>query len=198
METRNVLLAVILSTIVLVFWGTFFEAPIVEQEPTEKQITKNQDTTSPSIDGDEKNIETEISRDKVISNTNRIKVENNNLKGSISLEGAIIDDIIFKNYNETLNGESKVVFLNPKNSSNEYYVESGWVSGGDEKIKLPLPQTNWKAKGNSTLTPNSPVVLEWDNGNGLIFTKKIELDDKFLFKITQSIILSVLSLCTNK
>ena len=76
---------------------------------TANQITKNQDTTSPSIDGDEKNIETEISRDKVISNTNRIKVENNNLKGSISLEGAIIDDIIFKNYNESLDSEKKQI-----------------------------------------------------------------------------------------
>ena len=46
METRNVLLAIILSTVVLIFWGTFFEAPIVEQEPEEKQITKNQNNTS--------------------------------------------------------------------------------------------------------------------------------------------------------
>ena len=35
METRNVLLAIVLSTIVLIFWGTFFEAPIVE-EPSEE------------------------------------------------------------------------------------------------------------------------------------------------------------------
>ena len=31
METRNVLLAVILSTIVLVFWATFFEPPPIDQ-----------------------------------------------------------------------------------------------------------------------------------------------------------------------
>ena len=29
--------------------------------------------------------------------------------------------------------------------------------------------------------------MEWDNGEGLIFIKKIELDDKYFFKITQSI-----------
>ena len=45
----------------------------------------------------------------------------------------------------------------------------------------------WKVKNNKLLSPNNPVILEWDNKEGLVFIKKIELDDKFLFKITQSI-----------
>ena len=187
MDFKNVLLAIVLSTIVLIGWGTFFEAPIVEQQTTENEITKNEDLSSPSIDEGKKEIKNEITRNDVINNTNRIKIENENIKGSISLQGAIIDDIIFKNYNETLNGENKVIFLNPKNSSEEYFIETGWASGGNEKIKLPLGDTIWKVKGNSTLTPNNPVTIEWDNGDGLIFTKKIELDEKFLFKITQGI-----------
>ena len=187
MDFRNVLIAIELSTIVLIGWGTFFEAPIVEQQTTENEITKNEDLSSPSIDEGKKEIKNEIARNDIINNTNRIKIENENIKGSISLQGAIIDDIIFKNYNETLNGENKVIFLNPKNSSEEYFIETGWASDGNEKIKLPLGDTIWKVKGNSTLTPNNPVTIEWDNGEGLIFTKKIELDEKFLFKITQGI-----------
>ena len=187
MDFRNVLLAIVLSTIVLVGWATFFEPPIVEQQVTKDETTKNEDLSSPSIDEGKKEIKNEITRNDVINNTNRIKVENENIRGSISLQGAIIDDIIFKNYNETLNGENKVIFLNPKNSSKEYFIETGWASGGNEKIKLPLSDTIWKVKGNSTLTPNNPVTIEWDNGEGLIFTKKIELDEKFLFKITQGI-----------
>ena len=185
MDFKNVLMAIVLSTLVLVVWATFFEAPIVEQDTVEKQITKNEDLSSPSID--EKETKSEITRSDTINSTNRIKVENENIKGSISLEGAIIDDIIFKNYKETLNEENRVIFLNPKNSSNEYFIETGWASGGNEKIKLPLNNTIWKVKGNSTLTPNNPITLEWNNNEGLIFTKKIELDDKFLFKVTQGI-----------
>ena len=187
MDFKNVLMAIVLSTLVLIGWATFFDAPIVEQQSTENQITKNEDLSSPSIDESGKEIKSEITRNDVINNTNRIKVENENIKGSISLQGAIIDDIIFKNYNETLNGENKVIFLNPKNSSEEYFIETGWASSGNEKIKLPLGDSIWKVKGNSMLTPNNPVTIEWDNGDGLIFTKKIDLDDKFLFKITQSI-----------
>ena len=187
MEGKNVLLAIIFSTIVLVGWATFFEPPVVQQQVDDNQVSKNQDLPSPSLDENEKEIKNEVSRNDVINNTNRIKIENANIKGSISLEGAIIDDIIFKNYNETLNGESKVTFLNPKNFTKEYFIETGWASSGDENIKLPLVDTVWKVKGNKLLTPNNPVIVEWDNSEGLIFSKKIELDDKFLFKITQSI-----------
>ena len=187
MEFRNVLLAIVLSTIVLIGWATFFEAPIVEQQTAEKKISKNEDLSSPSIDGEENKIENENTRNDVINNTKRVNIENGNIKGSISLEGGIIDDILFKNYKEELGGEKNVIFLNPRNSSKEYFIETGWASSGKENIKLPLLDTIWQIKGNSTLTPNNPVTLEWDNGDNLIFTKKIELDDKFLFKITQSI-----------
>ena len=187
MDFRNVLLAIVLSTLVLIAWATFFEPPIVEQQASTDQITENKDLSSPSIDEKEGEIKNEITRNDVINNTNRIKIENKNIKGSISLQGAIIDDIIFKNYNENLNGKNKVIFLNPKNSPEEYFIETGWASSGNEKIKLPLDDSIWKVKGNSMLTPNNPVTIEWDNGDGLIFAKKIDLDDKFLFKITQSI-----------
>jgi len=187
MESRNVLLAIILSTTVLIFWAVFMEPPVIEQQAEEKQITKSQNETSPSIGEDGKVIDSEITRSEVINNTKRIYVENENIKGSISLEGGIIDDIIFKNYKEKLGEEENVTFLNPKNSSKEYFIETGWASSGDGKIKLPLLSTIWKIKGNNKLTPNNPITLEWDNGENLIFTKKIELDEKFLFKITQNI-----------
>ena len=77
--------------------------------------------------------------------------------------------------------------MNPKNSLNQYFIGTGWASGNSTKTNLPVDSTLWKVKGNSTLTPSTPVTLEWDNGEDLIFTKKIELDDKFLFKIEQSI-----------
>ena len=161
MEFRNVLLAIVLSTVVLIGWATFFEEPIVQQENVKKEINKNEDLSSPSID--EKNIPNEITRSEAINKTKRIKIENENMKGSISLKGALIDDITFKNYKETLDSENNVTFLNPKNSSKEYFIETGWASGGDEKIKLPLSETVWKVKGNNTLTPRDPVVVEWDN-----------------------------------
>ena len=185
MDSKNVLMAIVLSTLVLVFWATFFEPPPVERQIAEDQVTKSEELSSPSIEKVE--LSKKIARDDTIDSVARVKIENNNIKGSISLQGAIIDDIIFKNYKESLESDQKVIFLNPKSSDEGYYIETGWASNSSEKLKLPLDNTIWKVKGNKVLTPNNPIVLEWDNNEGLIFTKKIELDDKYLFKISQGI-----------
>ena len=187
MDTKNVLMAIVLSTIVLVFWSTFFEPPPppIEKQIAENQIAKDEKTSSPSIEKVE--LSKKISRNDTIDSADRVKIENKNIKGSLSLQGAIIDDIIFKNYKKSLNSDEKVIFLNPKSSSEGYYIETGWASNSNEKLKLPLDNTIWKVRSNRILLPNNPVVLEWNNNEGLIFTKKIELDEKFLFKITQSI-----------
>ena len=187
MDTKNVLMAIVLSTIVLVFWSTFFEPPPppIEKQIAENQIAKDEKTSSPSIEKVE--LSKKISRNDTIDSADRVKIENKNIKGSLSLQGAIIDDIIFKNYKKSLNSDEKVIFLNPKSSSEGYYIETGWASNSNEKLKLPLDSTIWKVRSNRMLSPNNPVVLEWNNNEGLIFTKKIELDEKFLFKITQGI-----------
>ena len=185
MDFRNVLMAIVLSTIVLVVWATLFEAPIVEKQIVENEIKKEEKVSTPSLE--EMESSKKISRNEAINKDDRNKLENNNIRGSISLVGGIIDDVIFKNYKKTLNSDEEVVFLNPKSSQEGYYIETGWASSGSQKLKLPLDNTNWTVKGNKLLTPNNPVVLEWDNNEGLVFTKKIELDTNFLFKITQSI-----------
>jgi len=185
MDSKNVLIAIVLSTLVLVFWAAFFEPPVTNNPVNESTRNQTQKSDSPSVET--KEIDDAATRDEAINNVNRIKVENQNIKGSISLQGGIIDDIIFKNYKEKLNSENRVAFLNPKNSINEYFIETGWAVGGDQKVSLPLDNTIWKIKGNNVLTPNNPILIEWNNNEGLIFTKKIELDEKFLFKITQKI-----------
>jgi len=185
MDSKNVLFAVVLSALVLIIWGAFFEPPPTKTQTTQNEIKQNVEDSSPSIEGTEN--KNKIERSAAINNVDRIKVENENIKGSISLKGAIIDDIIFKNYKKNLESEEKIIFLNPKDSPREYFIETGWASGGSEKINIPINETIWKVKGNNILTPNNPVVLEWDNGEGLLFTKKIELDNKFLFKISQKI-----------
>ena len=189
MDNKNVFIAIALSMSVLLFWGAFFETPrqINENQSQNKNeiIKKNeQSEITPNILPEK--IITKISRKDALTKVDRIIVENEKVTGSISLQGAIFDDLSFKNYKTTLDSEENVVFLNPKETQDGYYIESGWTSVGN-KIAVPNLDTIWKVKGNRVLSNNSDVTLEWDNGRGLTFTKTISLDEKYLFKIKQKV-----------
>ena len=193
MDNKNVFVAIALSMSVLLFWGAFFETPKKDnqnlknntqiQQKTENSITPSTNQ-SPSIN--QINIEKKLSRKDSINKSNRIKIENDNIIGSISLEGGLIDDISFKNHKQKVNGEKNIEFLNPLHSENGFYVESGWASIGNN-IKVPTKNSKWEVEGNKTLTDKSPIIIKWDNKDGVVFKKKIELDEKYLFKISQEI-----------
>ena len=185
METKNVIAAISLSAAVIILYGLFF-APS-PQELNQIQEEKNkiiQSSEAPSLEVDEKIIE--ISRNKALTENQRIIFENETIKGSISLKGSIIDDLIFKKYTETLNGTDQIILLNPKKVQNGYFVETGWVTN-NENIDVPNSQTVWQIEGNNKLTPNKPINLVWKNNQEIKFQKKISLDNQYLFTIDQSI-----------
>ena len=190
MDFRNVIFAIALSFAVLFGWSVIFETPRIEEqkklETENSKGIKNQESSAPSVNLENKSVK-KISREDSIKSTRRIKFENENVEGSISLKGGLIDDITFKKYNETLQSDRKVTYLNPSDTDNGYYVETGWASSNLKNTALPNSQTIWEVKGNNKLSVGNPVVLEWNNKSGLLFRKKIELDDKFLFRITQEI-----------
>ena len=190
MEFKNVIFAIVLSFAVLLSWSLFFETPQVEKQNENQQtevVKKNNTTDSDVPTVDTKNGAQAISRENSIEGSDRFYFENKNVKGSIALKGALIDDIVFKNYKEEINDNRKVVYLNPKETKDGYFIETGWATSNLEKASVPSPDSEWKVKGNKKLLPGNPVIIEWNNKSGLIFRKKIELDDKFLFKVTQEV-----------
>ena len=187
MEGKNLILAISLSALVLIMWSIFFVPPPPTIDKNQNKIEKIQeknDISSPSIETTKK-IKT-VSRAKSLKTTKRIPVENENIIGSISLTGGIVDDIIFKNYTQNINSEEKVILLSPNGLDEGYYIETGWAST-NKNIVLPNNKTEWSTVGNSKLTPNNPVTLKWTNDKQITFLKTIELDEKFLFKVKQQI-----------
>lgn len=191
MENRNVIIAVILSTAILIGWSMYFENPdeaqrkrLEIQGKTETQTNIQKPETPQTTKA---NPTKAISRGEALKEGDRVSIENSNLAGSISLRGAIIDDIVLKNYRETLDKNSKpIVVLSPKKSDEGYFIESGWASTKSD-IKVPDNNSIWQIRDGKKLTPTSPVTLEWNNREGIIFSKKIEVDNKYLFKITETI-----------
>ncbi len=190
MDFRNVIFAIALSFAVLFGWSVIFETPKIEEQAKLEQSEnyKKEDAASdaPSVNVEKKDLPI-VSRNDAIKSTNRINFENENVVGSITLKGALIDDITFKKYNETLGSDKKVTYLNPQETNEGYFIETGWAASNVEDIGLPNKDTLWKVKGNNKLSAGSPVIIEWKNKSGITFRKKIELDSKFLFRVTQEI-----------
>ena len=187
MDTKNVIAAISLSAAVIILYSLFFAPPVVDQ----KNISNDKNTSSqnsssdaPSLVQDEKIIK--ISRDEALEESQRVLFENDKIKGSISLLGSSIDDLTFKNYTNTLNGDDNVILLNPKQSENGYYVETGWATT-NKNIDLPNSKTLWNIEGNNKLTPNSSIKLSWKNNQNIKFIKEISIDNQYLFDIKQTI-----------
>ncbi len=144
MDSKNVIAAIALSSAVIVLWSLFFipEQQTTNQDLAQKEkIEKNTDT--PSLDQKEKTIV--LSRDDALEQNERIKFENENVTGSISLKGATIDDLTFKNYKVNLDEEKKVTLLGPRNITKGYLIESGFVTS-NKNIEIPTSNTIWSSK----------------------------------------------------
>jgi len=186
MDTRNVIAAISLSAAVIILYSLFFQpdpATIKKNLAEQNKIENNEDT--PSLDKNENFAK--LSRTDALKENDRIQFENGSVVGSISLKGAAIDDLTFKEYNVELNGSDKITLLSPRNVEDGYLIESGFVST-NKNIDIPDASTVWEVSGNKKLTNNSPVKLTWSNTQGISFEKHISLDDQFLFTVKEKII----------
>ena len=186
MDTKNVIAAISLSAAVIILYSLFFQpdpATIKQNLAEQNKIENNEDT--PSLDKNENFAK--LSRTDALKEDNRIQFENGSVVGSISLKGAAIDDLTFKEYNIELNGSEKITLLSPRNVEDGYLIESGFVST-NKNIDIPDASTVWEVSGNKKLSNNSPVKLTWSNTQGITFEKHISLDDQFLFTVKEKII----------
>ena len=191
MDLKNVIFAIALSFAVLFGWSVIFETPQIEEQKKLEQSKSSTNAESDNSDVPSVNVEKEkvlnISRDDAIKSSKRINFENENVKGSISLKGLLIDDIIFKKYNKDVDSDEKVKYLNPSETNDGYFIETGWAASKITNTSLPTKNSLWKVVGNNKLSVGNPVTAEWNNKSGIIFRKKIELDEKFLFRVTQEV-----------
>ncbi|MDA9137927.1 membrane protein insertase YidC [Candidatus Pelagibacter ubique] len=186
MDTRNVIAAISLSAAVIILYSLFFQpdpATIKKNIAEQNKIENNEDT--PSLDKNENF--SKLSRADALKENDRIQFENGSVVGSISLKGAAIDDLTFKEYNVELNKNEKITLLSPRNVEDGYLIESGFVST-NKNIDIPDASTVWEVSGNNKLTNNNPVKLTWSNAQGITFEKHISLDDQFLFTVKEKII----------
>jgi len=213
-EQKNVLVAIVVSIAILFGWQYFIEGPridkqqaLMEKQRLEEEARQKAAGAQPAVPGRPPTSETATpagsdlgpnlgaaglgpnaapgaTREAALAQSPRVKIRSNRLDGSISLIGGRIDDLVLRDYRETLDPESaNIVLLHPTRSERPYYAEFGWIGKG---VKLPKADTRWTANG-TVLSPGKPVTLSWDNGEGLVFELTYALDDNYMMTLTQRV-----------
>jgi YidC/Oxa1 family membrane protein insertase len=117
----------------------------------------------------------------------RLRIESARVQGSVNLRGARIDDLVLRDYRETIQpGSPNVRILAPREDSAPYFAQWGWTAA-DGRTAVPDGNTEWTAEG-GTLTPSTPVTLRWENGTGQRFEIALSLDENFMVTAEQRVV----------
>ena len=66
-------------------------------------------------------------------------------------------------------------------------TRSNLRNAGRKSQRTGNSKTQWQLAEGEALTPQTPVTLRWDNGQGLVFHRTIALDEHFLFTVSDRI-----------
>jgi YidC/Oxa1 family membrane protein insertase len=202
-QQKNLFIAIALTVLIMIGFQLFvlplFEkpkppAPVQTQTAPSATPPGNSPTaapgSAPTVPGAAPSAPTAAapkSRAEVLAASPRIRIDTPKLHGSITLVGGHLDDLSLAAYHETIDPKSpEIVLLSPLGTQDPYFIDVGW-SAADKSVPMPGEETRWTAKTEGALTPTHPVELSWDNGQGLTFTRKIAVDENYLFTVTQSV-----------
>ena len=184
-SSKNLILAIVLSCIVIYGVRYFFphqEAEITERQPIEQVAEINQPK---SKQVEEKNTII-LSTQEALDLNSRASVNNDAVDGSIRIRGSRLDNLFLSRYRQTIDKDSpNVELLRPAKTIAPYYTEFGWTAI-DRTIEVPTNDTLWLVK-NSKLTPDTPLIFEWKNSQGIKFIRKISVDNDYMFTIEQTV-----------
>jgi len=199
---RNMITAVVLIALLMLGWelgiNYFYPQPdkpaaeatveagnaapgAAQVDDTGKKVKRTREggLTDPTLIAEE---EAELDQD--LGSADRVVIDSPEVLGSINPVGARIDDITLKTHRQTVEKDSGPVRLfSPQGTPAQQFAQFGFVG---ENVKVPGPNTPWQAQG-GPLAPGKPVALTWDNGEGLLFTIRLTIDDHYMITATQTV-----------
>ncbi|MGB0198383.1 MAG: membrane protein insertase YidC, partial [Candidatus Puniceispirillaceae bacterium] len=134
-ENRNLIMAVALSMIVLLGWQMFVIQPEMEREAAEqeriaaemaKSVAGAQATGQPNVSSatGTPTIGGSAAAPKAVETAKRIVIDAPLVRGSFSVRGARLDDVILTGYKESLDADSdNIHFLQKTSSDMPFFAE---------------------------------------------------------------------------
>lgn len=185
-QNKNLILATVLSFLVILVWFVLFppeEAVVDPNAPA--RITATEAVAPPTATA----AAASGAPAPAAVMAARLKIDTPRLEGTISMQGGRFDDLSLKTYHQTLDPNSPTVrLLTPVGEASAYYALYGWSPAGSLSYEdVPGANTLWAQTAGDTLTPETPVTLQWDNGKGLVFTRVLSVDERYMFSIDQRV-----------
>jgi YidC/Oxa1 family membrane protein insertase len=204
---KNMIMAIVLSLAVLLGWQYLFVWPKEAERQKAAQSQKGavpstqSGTTTPGTSGVSSAASgstpgvgapgsqpTGLAREAALKLSPRIAISTPKLTGSLALKGGRIDDIVLAAYRETTKPDSaNVVLLEPAGAKEAFFAEFGWVPSIGQTVVVPNRDTVWTQVGSGSLTPQTPITLTYDNGQGQTFRRTISVDDKYMFNVRDEV-----------
>ena len=187
-NNRNTIIFVVSAVLILIAYQFLVVDPATKRRNADmvRQKAATVETQKPGVLPSATPGTVVVSREQAAAASARAPIVTPALSGSVSLRGARIDDLFLKNYRQTVDKTSPPVeLLRPEGSRYAYFAEFGWT--GANLPGLPTADTVWQLVEGSTLAPGQPLTLRTSTGQGLTFTRKIEVDDRFMFTVTDTV-----------
>ncbi|MDE2595804.1 MAG: membrane protein insertase YidC [Sphingomonadales bacterium] len=119
-----------------------------------------------------------------LASPSRVPVAAPGLSGSINLAGALIDDLVANRHTAAVDSKDPARIYSPSGTPAQQFAQVGWVG---QNIALPGADTLWTAPAGAKLTPETPVTLTWDNGQGQTFAITYAIDKDYMLTATQTV-----------
>ena len=106
-NSKNVLLAIVLSAAIIILWTVFVQGPQMEKQQAQMEAQQaaqqaQQPAPQPGQQAAPQDAGRQVvSREVALGESPRVAIDNPRVKGSINLKGARIDDLVLKDYRET-------------------------------------------------------------------------------------------------
>lgn len=188
-ENRRFLIAFVLSLVVLGLYTVFYQRPHMAQLKAQQEVARQQAEANAAIDVavPAKPVDPTVAFETLKTRTG-IQVKTKRLAGSIALQGLRFDDLSLLRFNDKIDSHNPVRLLAPSGTHEAYFADIG-VMPSDTKIAVPNADTVWSVVGNDkVLTETHPVTVEWNNGAGVIFRRRISVDSKYMFTVQQTVV----------
>jgi YidC/Oxa1 family membrane protein insertase len=176
-NNKNMIFFLISCMVLLFAYQYFVMKP--QQEKAQKAQAAAAAASSSSLAAGLIHPDVHLTRDQALAQSPRVAIDTPSLKGSIALKGAVIDDLYLTKHKDTIEKNSpNVELLSPAGTDTAFYVDSGFSA--QNLPNAPTVNTLWTLASGTVLSPGHPVVLTYDNGAGLKFTRTLTIDDNYM------------------